>query len=99
MAPDPQPPLGSAEPELSPPGGPGDPFEIQVRRSQPPEELLGAMARAGRIHDELREAGLEVRFSCAPDAAPGAGLYAGEELLRALPPAQAAEIAAGVAAP
>jgi hypothetical protein len=82
------------------PGDPSDPFEIAVHRGSPPPELVAQMAQAERVGARLRERGLRIGFSCEPDRAPEAALYAsGGERLRTLSLAEAADIAVGCATP
>ncbi|MGO9490161.1 MAG: hypothetical protein ACLQBB_14190 [Solirubrobacteraceae bacterium] len=73
-----------------------DPFAIDARRGSPDDQVLAAMARAERIHGELRARGMEIRFGCPPDGPPVVALVGADgELLRTLTPAEAAEIAMG----
>jgi len=91
------PPLGTL---AEPPELTWDSLAIVARRGMPDAEVLAAMQRAGRIHAELGEQGLRVRFDSEPDRPPVIGLHtAGGELLRSLSPAEALALACGTALP
>ena len=81
---------------LAVPGDEQGALPIGITRGGPPSHLLEEIARAGRIHAEIRAEGNDVRFHGALDGAVLIELCTVDgELIRALSPVEAVELAAG----
>jgi hypothetical protein len=70
-------------------------LRIDARRGAPPREVLDQMAAAQLIYDDLRAAGLRMRFSSPLDGPLEIALCGEDGAVRGLSMSDAVEIAAG----
>jgi hypothetical protein len=71
-------------------------LRIEAALNGPPPDVLDQIATAGRIHDQLRESGHEVRFSSDEDGRPAIELHdRGGNTVRTMSIAEVLDVTAG----